>query len=133
MPRAVTISTRKKESKSIATFTITEDNVTIMSKKIVPILQRNGINKEASCLAREFNHFLSLASELVTKDVVEDRGQDRKNFGNCNCTHPPSMGFCVEGMCVRAKFNFGSGSGSLTITINIWRYLKIIMIGMKNL
>tara|TARA_R100001463_G_scaffold90048_1_gene144781 strand:+ start:4299 stop:4718 length:420 start_codon:yes stop_codon:yes gene_type:complete len=38
----------------------------------------------------------------------------RRNFGNCKCTHPPSMGFCLLGACL------GKGSGkSIKITINI--------------
>jgi len=54
----------------------------------------------------------------VAKQIVEGTaGEDRKNFGTCKCTNPPSLGFCIEGLCVKANFNFTKLEGSLTITI----------------
>ena len=55
---------------------------------------------------------------MMSKQIVEETaGEDRKNFGSCKCTHPPSLGFCIEGLCVKGNFNFNSLEGSLTITI----------------
>jgi len=55
---------------------------------------------------------------LIAKQIEEGTaGEDRKNFGTCKCTNPPSLGFCIEGLCVKANFNFSKLEGSLTITI----------------
>jgi|TARA_R110001592_G_scaffold261060_2_gene525869 hypothetical protein len=113
MPRAVTISTRPLESKTLYTYTVTKDNVTAMSKKL-GILIRTHKNSRLSneCLANELLQLLNKVEDLV------NGGDDRKNFGNCKCTHPPSMGFCVQGMCVWGSMNLSKLEGSLSITIN---------------
>ena len=109
MPRnAVTISTRPIEFKSSRTFTVTKENLTIMSKKIGSLLRDSGATKKSdACLCAELNTHLKIA------DLLVQGGEDRKNFGNCKCSNPPSMGFCVEGMCVMANFNFSKFEGSL--------------------
>ena len=44
--------------------------------------------------------------------IVQDL--NRKKFGDCDCTHPPSMGFCLLGICI------GKGSGrTVSFTFNI--------------
>ena len=72
---------------------------------------KNGLTFEK--LHDELKDTLSVAKQIVEGTA----GEDRKNFGNCKCTHPPSMGFCVEGLCVKANFNFSKLEGSLTIII----------------
>ena len=114
MPRPITITTNPLPSKTLQTFEVTADNLVAVSKKLGTLLRRHkGSSKSNGTLAKELKNILDKAEYLVNGE------EDRKNFGNCNCTHPPSMGFCVEALCVRAKYNFGNGSGSLTITINI--------------
>ena len=44
-------------------------------------------------------------------------GDPRLNLPNCQCTQPPSRGFCRYGMCIWGSLNISKGSGSLTITI----------------
>ena len=93
MPRnAVTISTRPIEFKSSRTFTVTKENLTIMSKKIGSLLRDSGATKKSdACLCAELNTHLKIADLLVQGG---------------------------EGMCVMANFNFSKFEGSLTITIN---------------
>ena len=113
MARAVTISTRPLESKTLYTYTVTKDNLTAMSKKLGTLIRTHKNSRLSDeCLANELLQILSKAEDLV------NGGEDRKNFGNCKCTHPPSMGFCVEGICVMANFNFSKLEGSITLTIN---------------
>lgn len=72
---------------------------------------KNGLTFEK--LYNELKDTLSVAKQIVEGTA----GEDRKNFGTCKCTNPPSLGFCVEGLCVKANFNFSKLEGSLTITI----------------
>ena len=64
-------------------------------------------------LYNQLQDILSLAKQVVEGTA----GDDRKNFGTCKCTNPPSLGFCVEGLCIKANFNFTKLEGSLSITI----------------
>ena len=115
MPRSrpTTIATNPLESKSQTTFTVTKSNLTVMSKKIGTIIRTHKNSKLLDGqLANKLNQILRRAEHLV------NGGDSRKNFGRCQCTHPPSMGFCFEGICIMANWNFSSLSGSLTITIN---------------
>ena len=52
---------------------------------------------------------------LYLKGIARIQGHvtDRKGFGPCDCTHPPSFGHCIFGACVSV---FRTG---LRITINI--------------
>ena len=72
---------------------------------------KNGLTFEK--LYNELKDTLSVAKQIVEGTA----GEDRKNFGTCKCTNPPSLGFCIEGLCVKANFNFSKLEGSLTITI----------------
>jgi hypothetical protein len=114
MPRPITITTNPLSSKTLQTFEVNANNLVAMSKKLGTLIRRHkGSSKSNGTIAKELNNFLAQAEDLV------NGGEDRKNFGSCKCTHPPSMGFCVEGMCIKAKWSFKSMEGGLTITINI--------------
>ena len=125
MPRPITITTNPLPSKTLQTFEVTANNLTAdgctlgnvttaVSKKLGTLIRRHkGSSKSNGTLAKELKNILDKAEDLV------GGGEDRKNFGSCRCTHPPSMGFCVEGMCIKAKWSFKNMEGGLTITINI--------------
>ena len=114
MPRPITITTNPLPSKTLQTFEVTADNLVAVSKKLGTLIRRHkGSSKSNGTLAKELKNILDKAEYLVNGE------EDRKNFGSCKCTHPPSMGFCVEGMCIKAKWSFKNMEGGLTITINI--------------
>tara|TARA_R100000900_G_C3302337_1_gene158013 strand:+ start:341 stop:802 length:462 start_codon:yes stop_codon:yes gene_type:complete len=98
------------------------DNCDIIIKIIFETLALKKGKKSENVLKNGLT-FEKLYDELkdtlsVAKQIVEGTaGEDRKNFGTCKCTNPPSLGFCVEGLCVKANFNFSKLEGSLTITI----------------
>ena len=103
-------------------LTIDNDNFDIMINLIFETLGnkkgkrsyrtlKNGLTFQE--LYDELKHTLDMAKQIVEGTA----GEDRKNFGTCKCTNPPSLGFCIEGLCVKANFNFSKLEGSLTITI----------------
>tara|TARA_B100000519_G_scaffold1516_1_gene1481 strand:- start:3950 stop:4438 length:489 start_codon:yes stop_codon:yes gene_type:complete len=103
-------------------LTIDNDNFDIMINLIFETLA-NKKGKRSQRTLKNGLTFQKLHDELketldMAKQIVEGTaGEDRKNFGTCKCTNPPSLGFCIEGLCVKANFNFNKLEGSLTITI----------------
>ena len=103
-------------------LTIDNDNFDVMINLIFETLG-NKKGKRSYRTLKNGLTFQKLHDELketldMAKQIVEGTaGEDRKNFGTCKCTNPPSLGFCVEGLCIKANFNFTKLEGSLSITI----------------
>jgi len=103
-------------------LTLDDDNFDVIINLIFETLALKRGKKSQHVLkdGLTFNHLHEELKQtlMIAKQIVEGTaGEDRKNFGNCNCTNPPSMGFCIQGMCVTGSFNFNKYEGSLTITI----------------
>jgi len=71
--------------------------------------------KEDKLTLAELRSFL--ATQIKYTEEVGGTGDPRLNLPNCQCTNPPSRGFCRYGMCIWGSLNINKGSGSLTITI----------------
>lgn len=117
----VSSSAAKSKSKDII-FILTNNNLEMGVRFIFETLA-NKRGKKTQNMLKDGLTFDSLYNQLqdalsLAKQIVEGTaGDDRKNFGTCKCTNPPSLGFCIEGLCVKANFNLNKLEGSLTITI----------------
>ena len=117
----VSSSATKSKSKDII-YILTNNNLEMGVRFIFETLA-NKRGKKTQNMLKDGLTFDSLYNQLqdalsLAKQIVEGTaGDDRKNFGTCKCTNPPSLGFCIEGLCVKANFNLNKLEGSLTITI----------------
>jgi len=117
----VSSSAAKSKSKDLL-FILTNNNLEMGVRFIFETLA-NKRGKKTQDMLKDGLTFNSLYNQLqdilsLAKQIVEGTaGDDRKNFGTCKCTNPPSLGFCVEGLCIKANFNFTKLEGSLSITI----------------
>ena len=118
---AINNSGAKSKSKDLL-FILTNNNLEMGVRFIFETLA-NKRGKKTQDMLKDGLTFNSLYNQLqdilsLAKQIVEGTaGDDRKNFGTCKCTNPPSLGFCVEGLCIKANFNFTKLEGSLSITI----------------
>tara|TARA_B100000287_G_scaffold360407_1_gene352795 strand:+ start:1954 stop:2331 length:378 start_codon:yes stop_codon:yes gene_type:complete len=102
---------RGKKGK-IQTIEVTLDNVNTVGPQLEKLSGETGITAELTKMLNDPSH-----------TVYEPRW----SLPNCNCTHPPSMGFCTFGMCAWGSLKIGKGfwggqyddfSGTISITWN---------------
>ena len=70
------------------------------------VLLKLKVDKSVALLEHELDKVLAIADK-------DPDGPSELKFGNCRCYHPPSIGFCIFGLCVTGgkwyieiKFNF---------------------------
>ena len=68
-------------------------DVTKAAEYMRGVLLKLKVDKSVSEIEHELDQVVSY---INTKDI----GDDRRGFGNCRCYHPPSMGFCIFGLCI---------------------------------
>ena len=97
---------RKERGNRIKKFEVTKSNISSVVQELSRLSET-----DSQTLEREFNTMLSNPDH----DIYDP---DKLGLPNCQCTHPPSMGFCKWGMCMWGSWNFNKMEGGLTITIN---------------